>query len=154
MSKFIRGFLGVILILSSIALIALSTTVVSFLDYKENQYVPIESKIISTDEITVYVNQKYTLTPYILNVSFIGIKAEVLLHLLEENNIYVATGSACTSKTSATQGSYVIKALGLRKSEIESAIRFSFSKSNTKEEVDKVIEVLKSSLTFLRRVRR
>ena len=67
MSKFIRGFLGVILILSSIALIALSTTVVSFLDYKENQYVPIESKIISTDEITVYVNQKYTLTPYILN---------------------------------------------------------------------------------------
>jgi len=93
-------------------------------------------------------------SPYILNVSFIGVKAEVLLHLLEENDIYVATGSACTSKTSSVQGSYVIKALGLNKSEVESAIRFSFSDDNTKEEVDKVIEVLKSSLTFLRRVKR
>ena len=93
-------------------------------------------------------------TPYILNVSFIGVKAEVLLHLLEENNIYVSTGSACTSRTSSAKGSYVIKELGLKNNEIESAIRFSFSKFNTKEEVDKTIEVLKSSLTFLRRVRR
>ena len=97
---------------------------------------------------------KEDFTPYILNVSFIGVKAEVLLHLLEENDIYVATGSACTSKTSAVQGSYVIKELGLSKAEVESAIRFSFSKNNTKEEVDKAIEVLKSSLTFLRRVKR
>ena len=97
---------------------------------------------------------KEDFTPYILNVSFIGVKAEVLLHLLEENDIYVATGSACTSKTSAVQVSYVIKELGLSKAEVESAIRFSFSKNNTKEEVDKAIEVLKSSLTFLRRVKR
>ena len=93
-------------------------------------------------------------SPYILNVSFNGIRAEVLLHLLEDNNIYVATGSACTSRTSAVKGSYVIKSLGLRKEEIESAIRFSFSKFNTKEEIDRVIEVLKSSLKFLRRVRK
>ncbi|WP_278600762.1 cysteine desulfurase family protein [Clostridium tertium] len=93
-------------------------------------------------------------TPYILNVSFIGVRAEVLLHLLEDKDIFVATGSACTSKTSAVAGSYVIKALGLSNKEIESAIRFSFSKFNTKEEIDKVIDVLKSSLTFLRRVRK
>ena len=43
---------------------------------------------------------------------------------------------------------------GLNNKEVESAIRFSFSKFNTKEEIDKAIEVLKSSLTFLRRVRR
>ena len=93
-------------------------------------------------------------SPYILNVSFNGIRAEVLLHLLEDNNIYVATGSACPSRPSAVKGSYVIKSLGLRKEEIESAIRFSFSKFNTKEEIDRVIEVLKSSLKFLRRVRK
>ncbi|MBU5454805.1 cysteine desulfurase family protein [Caproiciproducens sp. MSJ-32] len=93
-------------------------------------------------------------SPYILNVSFIGVRAEVLLHLLEDNNIYVATGSACTSKTSAVKGSYVIKSLGLTKEEVESAIRFSFSKFNTKEEIDKVIEILKSSLKFLRRVKK
>ena len=93
-------------------------------------------------------------SPYILNVSFIGARAEVLLHLLEDAKIYVATGSACTSKSSAASGSYVIKALGLNNKEVESAIRFSFDHNNTKEEVDKTIEVLKTSLMFLRRVRK
>lgn len=93
-------------------------------------------------------------SPYILNVSFLGVRAEVLLHLLEEQNIYVATGSACTSKSSAAHGSYVIKSLGLSNKEVESAIRFSFSYENTKEEVDCTIDVLKKSLMFLRRVKR
>lgn len=93
-------------------------------------------------------------SPYILNVSFIGARAEVLLHLLEDAKIYVATGSACTSKSSAASGSYVIKALGLNNKEVESAIRFSFDHNNTKEEVDKTIEVLKTSLMFLRRLRK
>ena len=93
-------------------------------------------------------------SPYILNVSFLGVRAEVLLHLLEEQNIYVATGSACTSKSSAAHGSYVIKSLGLSNKEVESAIRFSFSYENTKEEVDYTIDVLKRSLMFLRRVKR
>ena len=93
-------------------------------------------------------------SPYILNVSFLGVRAEVLLHLIEEQNIYVATGSACTSKSSAAHGSYVIKSLGLSNKEVESAIRFSFSYENTKEEVDYTIDVLKKSLMFLRRVKR
>lgn len=93
-------------------------------------------------------------SPYILNVSFLGVRAEVLLHLLEDSGIYVATGSACTSKSSAAHGSYVIKALGLNNKEIESAIRFSFSYQNTKEEIDYTIDVLKKSLMFLRRVKR
>ena len=93
-------------------------------------------------------------SPYILNVSFIGARAEVLLHLLEDAKIYVATGSACTSKSSAALGSYVIKALGLNNKEVESAIRFSFDHNNAKEEVDKTIEVLKTSLMFLRRLRK
>ena len=93
-------------------------------------------------------------SPYILNVSFIGARAEVLLHLLEDAKIYVATGSACTSNSGAASGSYVIKALGLNNKEVESAIRFSFDHNNTKEEVDKTIEVLKTSLMFLRRLRK
>jgi len=93
-------------------------------------------------------------SPYILNVSFIGARAEVLLHLLEDAKIYVATGSACTSKSSAASGSYVIKALELNNKEVESAIRFSFDHNNAKEEVDKTIEVLKTSLMFLRRLRK
>ena len=106
------------------------------------------------DNIRINSEDSERFSPYILNVSFIGTRAEVLLHLLEEADIYVATGSACTSKTSSIKGSYVIKELGLKKEEVESAIRFSFSEANTKEEVDKTIEVLKNSLRFLRRVKR
>lgn len=106
------------------------------------------------DNIRINSPMGENFSPYILNVSFIGVRAEVLLHLLEDNNIFVATGSACTSKTSAVKGSYVIKSLGLTKDEVESAIRFSFSKFNTKDEIDKVIEILKSSLKFLRRVKK
>ena len=93
-------------------------------------------------------------SPYILNVSFRGVRAEVLLHLLEEEYIYVSTGSACSSKTSVVQGSYVMKALNLSNKDVESAIRFSFNAQNTKEEVDEVIAVIQKSLMFLRRGKR
>ncbi|MGL5087350.1 MAG: aminotransferase class V-fold PLP-dependent enzyme, partial [Clostridium sp.] len=93
-------------------------------------------------------------SPYILNVSFRGVRAEVLLHLLEAEDIYVSTGSACSSKTSVVQGSYVMKALNISTKDTESAIRFSFSAENTKEEVDKTVAVLKKSLMFLRRGKR
>ena len=111
-------------------------------------------KLQEIDDLRINSPLREDFTPYILNVSFIGVRAEVLLHLLEDKDIFVATGSACTSKTSASSGSYVIRALGLEKKEIESAIRFSFSRFNTKEEVDEVVEVLKGSLNFLRRVKK
>ena len=120
--------------------------------YEVKSYMIDRLKEIDNIRINSENNEKFS--PYILNVSFIGVRAEVLLHLLEEQGIYVATGSACTSKTSSIKGSYVIKELGLKKEEVESAIRFSFSESNTKEEVDKTIDVLKNSLRFLRRVKR
>ncbi|WP_446898956.1 cysteine desulfurase family protein [Clostridium sp. LBM24168] len=90
-------------------------------------------------------------SPYVLNVSFIGIKGEVLLHMLEDNNIFVSTGSACSAKKSGN--SHVLKALGLKDEEIRGAIRFSFSEFNTKEEVDYTIDVLDKSLKFLRRIK-
>lgn len=90
--------------------------------------------------------------PHILNVSFIGIKGEVLLHALEEHNIYVSTGSACSSKASKT--SEVLNAFGLSIIEQQGTIRFSFCETNTNEEVDYVIENLKVILKLLRRLKR
>jgi len=106
------------------------------------------------DDIRINSIDDINHSPYILNVSFIGVRAEVLLHMLEDADIYVSTGSACTSKTSIASGSYVIKALGLCDKDAESAIRFSFSEDNLKEEIDKTIDKLKKSLTFLRRIKR
>lgn len=90
--------------------------------------------------------------PHILNVSFIGLKGEVLLHALEEQNIFVSTGSACSSKASKT--SDVLNSFGLSLLEQQGAIRFSFCETNTKEEVDYVIEKLDHILRLLRRLKR
>ena len=68
---------------------------------------------------------------HVLNVSFRGVRGEVLLHYLEQKEIYVSTGSACSSKK---KGSHVLNAIGLTPDEIEGAIRFSLSDLNTKEE--------------------
>ncbi|SHK52821.1 cysteine desulfurase [Clostridium cavendishii DSM 21758] len=91
---------------------------------------------------------------FILNVSFLGVRSEVLLHLLEENGIFVSTGSACSSKIFSNKGSHVLNAIGLKEKEIEGAIRFSFSSFNTLEEVDYVINELQNSLKFLRRLKK
>ena len=78
----------------------------------------------------------------ILNVSFPGCRGEVLLHMLEEKDIFVSTGSACSSN-SKKKGSHVLKAMGLSDSEIEGALRFSLSEFNDKEQMDITIKALK-----------
>ena len=66
-------------------------------------------------------------------------KSEMILFNLDINNICASGGSACTS--GADQGSHVIRAINNNPNQI--AIRFSFSRHNTKEEVDVVVEKLK-----------
>jgi cysteine desulfurase len=83
-------------------------------------------------------------SPYILNVSFPGIKAEVLLHHLEQHNIFVSTGAACHSRQST--GSYVLKAMGFEERVVQGAVRFSFSSFNTVEQIRYTVETLSSVL--------
>lgn len=91
-------------------------------------------------------------SPYILNLSFKGLRGEVFLHMLEEKEIYVSTGSACSSKDK--KYSHVLKAIGLSNDEIEGTIRFSFNEFNTEYEVNETLEAIKTSVKFLRRVKR
>ncbi|MGN1033531.1 MAG: aminotransferase class V-fold PLP-dependent enzyme, partial [Intestinibacter sp.] len=86
---------------------------------------------------------------HVLNVSFRGVKGEVLLHYLEQKEIYVSTGSACSSKK---KGSHVLNAIGLSTEEIEGAIRFSLSDLNTEEEIREVVKILKESVSDLRMI--
>lgn len=112
-------------------------------------------KLKDIDNIRINSPLNNDFSPYILNVSFKGIRGEVLLHFLEEQNIYVSTGSACSAKERArTGGSYVLKELKRSVDEISGGIRFSFSDDNTNDEVDYTIDVLKNGLKFLRRVRK
>lgn len=90
--------------------------------------------------------------PHILSVSFLGIRSEVLLHTLEDRNIFVSAGSACSShkrKPSAT-----LSAMGMSNAQIENTVRISFSEENTFEEVDYCLEVLNEVLPMLKRYAR
>jgi cysteine desulfurase len=71
--------------------------------------------------------------PHIINLSFPGVKAEVLMRRLETANIFVSPGSACHSRR--PEPSHVLKAMGQANSDIESALRFSFSILNSEDEV-------------------
>lgn len=90
--------------------------------------------------------------PHILNVSFLGVRSEVLLHTLEEMGIYVSAGSACSSHKRT--GSSTMAALGLSPEQKESAVRFSFSEFTSKEELDYTLDALKKVLPMLRRYAR
>lgn len=91
-------------------------------------------------------------SPYVLNVSFNGLRSEVLLHSLEESEIYVSAGSACSSKKKG--GSHVLRSLGLSEERIEGAVRFSFCRYNTVDEAAACLEILKEKTAFLRKYMR
>ena len=82
----------------------------------------------------------------ILNISFPGIRSEVLLHHLSKENIYVSSGSACGSN----KKSYVLEQMGKKPEIIDSAIRFSLSDTNTVEEIDYTAAKLKEIIEKLR----
>lgn len=77
--------------------------------------------------------------PYIVNLSFPGILSEVLLHALESKGIYVSAGSACSSKKKSY--SPVLQAMDIPVKYLESALRFSFSKLNATEDLEKGLDL-------------
>ena len=90
--------------------------------------------------------------PHLMSVTFSGIRSEVLLHTLEEKEIYVSAGSACSSHK--RKPSSTLTAMGLSKVQIESTVRISFSEENTFDEVDYCLEVLRDTVPMLRRYAR
>ena len=87
-------------------------------------------------------------SPYVLSVGFANIKSEVLLHMLEDNNIFVSSGSAC----SKGNNNRILEALNVDPKYSDGVIRFSFAGENTKEELNETIKVLKNSIEEIRRV--
>ncbi len=90
--------------------------------------------------------------PHVVSVSFPGVRSEVLLHSLEEREVYASAGSACSTNKPAV--SATLKSINAPKEHLDSTLRFSFSVHTTKEEIDYCIEVLKGLLPMLRRYAR
>lgn len=91
--------------------------------------------------------------PYIVNITFRGVRGEVLVHALEEEDIYISTGSACSSKKHVQ--SIVLKEMELCPEDAEGSVRVSFSRYNTTEEVlhaaDRIGEIVPKLRKYTRR---
>lgn len=89
-------------------------------------------------------------SPYILNLSVRNTRGEVLLHYLEDKEIYVSTSSACSS--TGTAKSHVLEAIGLDTNEIEGTLRICFSYETDFEDIDYMVKVLKESVEKVREI--
>ncbi len=87
-----------------------------------------------------------------VNISFSGIKSDVMLLNLDMKGIACSSGSAC--KSSTVEPSHVLKALGFNEDIESSSIRFSIGRDNSQEELDHVLDVLVDSAKRLRAMRR
>jgi len=87
--------------------------------------------------------------PAIVNFSVVGYRSETMLHFLASKEIYVSSGSACAKgKPSA-----VLTAMGLSKREADSAIRVSFGRDNTEQDVDRLVEAIQDGIARLAHTR-
>ena len=86
--------------------------------------------------------------PNTTNISFEFIEGEAILLHLDENDIAASSGSACT--TGSLEPSHVMMAMGIPYTFAHSSTRFSLSRYNTDEQIDKVIEVMPGIVEKLR----
>lgn len=133
----------------SAPLIASFATAVEEFDIAKNkEYVKslntyLKSELLKIDSVTI--NSSDDALEYVLNISVDSIKSETMLHHLEQDNVYVSSSSACAKG----KKSYVLKALGLSDKLIDSSLRISFSKYNTKDDVDAFLASLKNGINTL-----
>ncbi|PLR83712.1 cysteine desulfurase NifS [Bacillus canaveralius] len=99
--------------------------------------------------VKIHTPRKFS-APHILNFSIKGFKAEVFVHALEEEGVYVSTTSACSSKQKTA--SSTLLAMGVPDDEAGSAVRISLSYDNTVEEAGQVIDTIKNAIDKLGRV--
>ena len=97
----------------------------------------------------VEVNSPEDSLPYVLNISAVGVRSETMLHHLAAKGIYVSSGSACAKG----RKSHVLEAMGLSPERIASAIRISFSRYNTRADIDQLADGLQEGLQVLAKAR-
>ncbi len=105
-------------------------------------------KLSSIDGVTF--NSNTDALPYIINISVDSIKSETMLHFLETQNVFISSSSACAKG----KKSYVLKAMGISDNMIDCALRISFSKYNTKEDIDALSDGIYEGLKTLARIKR
>lgn len=88
--------------------------------------------------------------PNTTNISFEYVEGEAILLRLNEYGVCASSGSACTS--GSLEPSHVLRAMGVPFTAIHGSVRFSLSRYNTEEEVDRVIGVMPDIIKSLRQL--
>ncbi len=100
-------------------------------------------KLLKIDEVSI--NSPENALPYVLNISAGKVRSETMLHFLEEFDVFVSSGSACAKG----KPSHVLSAMGLSRDKADSALRISFSKYNTTEDIDVLCRSIETGLSVL-----
>lgn len=90
-------------------------------------------------------------SPYVVSLSAVGLRGEVLQHMLESDDIIVGTGSACSSKKPHSR---VLKEAGYNSDVLDGVIRISFSPDNTTQEVEFLSKKLNQNVEKLKKAMR
>ncbi len=98
----------------------------------------------------VRLNLPDVAAPHILSITMPNIKSETMLHCLSRDNIFVSSGSACSSNTG--HGSHVLRAYGLSDREADCTVRVSLGIQNTKEEAETFLYSFGQALKTLVRI--
>ena len=85
-------------------------------------------------------------SPYIVSLLFKNMRGETIMRFLSSENIFIGTGSACSSNK---VGNRILENMGYNKNEVIGSIRISFCENNTFKEIDKFVETLKICLEKL-----
>ncbi len=109
-------------------------TAVELIDVEKNYEKVMHLKNLFKDALNVdgIVINDFGGSPYILNLMFLGVKGETMLHALEEKGVIVGLGSACSAKKA---GNRILQELGFSKDEIISSVRISFNAYMTESEI-------------------
>lgn len=110
------------------------------------------SRVQDIPDVTINGPQGRNGAPHIVSLSVKGVRAEVLLHSLDDEGICISAGSACSAHKPAP--SATLSAIGLERGLLESTVRFSFSVETTKEQIDYALSVLNEQIPKLRRYTR
>ena len=91
--------------------------------------------------------------PHIINITLPSIKSETMLHHLSARGIYVSSGSACSSNSSAKRVSRALRGFGLSDFEADCSMRISISPFNSKEDIDELIAALNEGIQKLVKIK-
>jgi len=89
--------------------------------------------LVSLHDDKIKINSSIDCSPYIISLSMSGVNGETLVHMLEQDEIYIGTGSACNSKKHHNR---ILESMGVGSDVQKASVRISFGVQNTESEVE------------------